>query len=231
MIKPSDLKTIALFKNDLDKISQYVDQHYSKDKFSKDIVNSSWLNTNKPLNPNFTGIVGEWALASDNEPGLSVVEFLGERPIMLSDSGDGMAFPFSYPRVVNKKFVIFDIKTGGWNVKYRFSLSTANFRALVLKTLDVLGRNKEKDYQKIDAFVFGIFIPDKMQCIFTGWYDKEELFRDAELVDKEFEVSDGKVMHRYYAIPHSQLRPISELTCRGFSRITELTMKDKDIKI
>jgi hypothetical protein len=128
--------------------------------------------------------------------------------------------------------VIFDIKTAGWTVKYGFSLSSVNFRALVLKGLDIYGqRPMFKNYNQIEAFVFGIFMSEKMQCAFTGWYDKEELFRDAELVEKEFETGNGKVTHEYYAISHAELKPFPDLLCRGFKRITSLTMKDRNYNI
>ena len=231
MIKPNDLKILLVGQSDYDKIFEYTEKNFSKNRYNSDTLKSTWINPTKTLNPNFTGILGEWILNSDNDQNLEVEQFLGERPLV-SDAGDGMAYPFCYPRAITTDGVIFDIKTGGWTAKYNFSLSATNFRALVLKRLDIHGqRPMVKNYSQIEAFVFGIFMSEKMQCVFTGWYDKEELFRDAELVEKEFDTGNGKVTHEYYAIPHAGLKPFPDLLCRGFKRITSLTMKGRNFNI
>ncbi len=231
MLKPSDLKILLVEKTDYKKVFDYTENNFSKKRYNSDTIKSDWINQERKLNPNFTGILGEWILNSDNDPDLTVEEFLAERPL-ISDAGDGLAFPFCYPRAITTDGVVFDIKTAGWMARYNFSLSAVNFRALVLKRLNIYGeRPIVKNYEQIEAFVFGIFMLEKMQCVFTGWYDKQELFQDAELVEKEFETGNGKVTHEYYAIPHSDLKPFSDLLCRGFKRITSLTMKDKNFNI
>jgi hypothetical protein len=230
MITSNDLKTILLPENDLDKISTYSETNFSRGRYNADTIKATWINTEKKLNPNFTGIVGEWALSSDNEPDLEVDQFLKERPLV-SDAGDGMAFPFCYPRMITTDGVIFDIKTGGWTSTYDFSLKTTNFKAFAVNRLNIKGQPTTKNYSKIEAFVFGVFLPGKSKCVFTGWYDKEALFREAELVEREFDTPNGKVTHEYFAFPHSQLNPFSDLLCRGFRRITVLTMKDRNYNI
>jgi hypothetical protein len=99
MIKPNDLKILSVEIEDYDKIFEYTEKNFSKNRYNSDTVKSTWINPGKALNPNFTGILGEWVLNSDNDQNLEVEQFLSERPLV-SDAGDGMAYPFCYPRAI-----------------------------------------------------------------------------------------------------------------------------------
>jgi hypothetical protein len=70
MIKPSDLKILSVDKTDYDKIFEYTENNFAKNRYNSDTIKSAWINPTKTLNPNFTGILGEWVLNSDNDPDL-----------------------------------------------------------------------------------------------------------------------------------------------------------------
>lgn len=190
MITKDNIRIEQLDNNEIGLIDQYTREHFD-DKFIS--TRPSQFETGKKYNPDFLGIIGEWAFLRYFDKEADLPSYLKSRPLFQSDRGD-----FQFGKEVN-----IDVKNQICNVNPLYLLNTNNF------TANVETKHLKKDF--LTHFVMCLYNPEYQRVYIMGYIKKEELMKFGNIANKgEF---NGKFTYKQdaYVLEYKYLSPIMEL--------------------
>lgn len=185
-----DVVKVKLNTEELKKIRKYCDMVFPKDKVMK--MDSQW-SSKSTRNPNETGIIGEWVYYKVySKVGISLDDYLKQRPVYVSDTGDG---------ILDNGNVV-DIKTRYFKEPIEKMWGSEFYTARV--------EEKHIDKHFIDIFTFVHVCPEMEMAYILGWMERDEFFVKSRLV-KNKGIDNGRPDTNWYEIKYRDLYAMAGL--------------------
>lgn len=177
----------------LDKDQIYMVDLYCQLHFGKWIENRRSQFETKTTNPNFIGILGEWAFQKRLDSDVALSEYLHKRQLGRADRGDFVIHKALWEDII-------DVKTQVCNYNPIHLLHKPDFLA------NIEAKHLKKDF--ITDFVFCTYQPSESRIYLMGQMSKEDLKRHAELHERDEEMQHITFKAETYTIPYRYLEPI-----------------------
>lgn len=190
MITKTDVRIEQLDNNEIGLIDLYTKEHFADSYIS---TRPSQFETGKKYNPDYLGIIGEWAfLKYMNPQEADLPTYLKSRPLFRADRGD---FQFGEINI--------DVKNQICNVNPLYLLNTNNFMA------NIETKHIKKDF--LTHFVMCLYNPEFQRVYIMGYISKDLLIKFGSKVRKGDQ--NGKFTYKQDAIvlEYKYLDPIVEL--------------------
>lgn len=210
LTKTKDVVSVELTPKEIQTISEYCDKMF--DKATIDRLPSQWA-ASKGLNkrnPNTTGIKGEWAALKYLHSGVTLKDFLADRPWKMADMGDAL---------IGSR--VFDYKTRTRTTSLEELLEGERSDTWMAE-MDNKFANLDK-YGYLQAFVFCVNREQEGRIDLMGWIPATNFFKYSQLVPH------GKPIPNFWGyynadtrlIPYNRLRPMADLEGYDYMPISQ----------
>lgn len=197
MIDYKDIQKVELEEEEIQRIDSYIEEKFPIEQISRKSSQFEY-SASKYRNPNFLGVIGEWAMFKRYSD-TSLDTYLSKRRLYQSDDGDGVASGFR-----------FDIKTSTSNSLLK-EYNYARWRGTVQE------KHIEKEF--IDIFIFAEYSPSEKCVYIMGYIEKENLIQIADNRKKGEVYGNYGVKADCYSIQYGHLQPMALITTEPIDMI------------